>query len=160
MEGNVQDQKSVVNRLAALLVHIDYTPSSGLKRVWDTMKDETEELLKGRVAFFNVWKPFLKKWKSYLWPWVIPELQQMKTSLRWSWNIMNGQERFLYYDIRQNTSGNIFLGWNRSMWFIWRPMTFRLMDVYDLLDMRLQRSKFSSQQSATLKYRNTHNCFF
>ena len=61
MEGNVQDQKSVVNRLAALLVHIDYTPSSGLKRVWDVMKDETDELLKGRVAFFNVWKPFCEK---------------------------------------------------------------------------------------------------
>ena len=25
------------------------------------MKDETEELLKGRVAFFNVWKPFCRK---------------------------------------------------------------------------------------------------
>ena len=68
MEGNVQDEKSVVNRPAVLLVYSDYTPSYEPKRVQDIMKDETEELLKGRVAFFNVWKPFLKKWKSFLWP--------------------------------------------------------------------------------------------
>ncbi|MGA1549860.1 MAG: CmcJ/NvfI family oxidoreductase, partial [bacterium] len=30
-------------------------------RVRDIMKDEAEELLKGRVAFFNVWKPFCEK---------------------------------------------------------------------------------------------------
>jgi len=61
MEGNVQDEKSVVNRPAVLLVHSDYTHSSGPQRVRDIMKDEAEELLKGRVAFFNVWKPFCEK---------------------------------------------------------------------------------------------------
>ena len=61
MEGNVQDEKSVVNRPAVLLVYSDYTPSSGPKRVRDIMKDEAEELLKGRVAFFNAWKPLCEK---------------------------------------------------------------------------------------------------
>ena len=61
MEGNVQDKKSVVNRTAVLLVHSDYTPSSGPKRVRDIMKDEAEELLKGQVAFFNAWKPLSEK---------------------------------------------------------------------------------------------------
>ena len=32
MEGNVQDEKSVVNRPAVLLVYSDYTPSSGPKK--------------------------------------------------------------------------------------------------------------------------------
>jgi hypothetical protein len=32
MEGNVQEKKSVVNRPAVLLVHSDYTPSSGSQR--------------------------------------------------------------------------------------------------------------------------------
>ena len=45
MEGNVQDEKSVVNRPAVLLVHSDYTPSAGPKRVQDIMKDEAQELL-------------------------------------------------------------------------------------------------------------------
>ncbi|MGA1597798.1 MAG: CmcJ/NvfI family oxidoreductase [bacterium] len=57
MESNVQDEKSVVNRPAVLLVHSDYTPQSGPQRVRDILPEEADALLKNRVAFFNVWKP-------------------------------------------------------------------------------------------------------
>jgi len=50
-------QQTEVQRPAVLLVHSDYTPKSGPQRVRDVLPDESDELLKGRVAFYNVWKP-------------------------------------------------------------------------------------------------------
>lgn len=47
-------------RPAVLLVHSDYTPKSGPQRVRDVLPDEADDLLKGRVAFFNVWKPLFE----------------------------------------------------------------------------------------------------
>ncbi len=44
-------------RPAVQLVHSDYTPNSGPQRVRDHLGDEAEQLLKGRVAFYNLWKP-------------------------------------------------------------------------------------------------------
>jgi len=54
-------QQTVVQRPAVLLVHSDYTVSSGPQRVRDILPDECESLLKRRVAFFNVWKPLYRK---------------------------------------------------------------------------------------------------
>ena len=47
-------QQTESSRPAVLLVHSDYTPSSGVQRVKDILPGEAEELLKGRVAFYNV----------------------------------------------------------------------------------------------------------
>jgi hypothetical protein len=44
-------------RAPVMLVHCDYTAESGPLRVRQLLKDEAEELLSRRVAFFNVWKP-------------------------------------------------------------------------------------------------------
>ncbi len=49
-------QQTETSRPAVLLVHSDYTPKSGPQRVRDILPNEADELLKGRVAFFNVWK--------------------------------------------------------------------------------------------------------
>lgn len=49
-------QQTTVKRPAVMLVHSDYTPKSGVQRVRDIVPDDAEELLKGRVAFYNVWK--------------------------------------------------------------------------------------------------------
>ena len=49
-------QQTTVNRPAVLLVHSDYTVASGPQRVRDLLPEEAEELLQGRVAFYNVWK--------------------------------------------------------------------------------------------------------
>ena len=46
-----------VKRPAVQLVHCDYTPKSGPQRVCDILPDEAQDLMKGRVAFYNVWKP-------------------------------------------------------------------------------------------------------
>lgn len=53
-------QQTTTNRPAVLLVHSDYTPKSGPKRVRDLMGDEAAGLLAGRVAFYNVWKPLFE----------------------------------------------------------------------------------------------------
>ena len=50
------NQQSTVKRPAVMLVHSDYTPKSGVQRVHDVLPGEAENLLKGRVAFYNVWK--------------------------------------------------------------------------------------------------------
>lgn len=50
-------QQTTTSRPAVLLVHSDYTPKSGVQRVRDVVPDDAEDLLKGRVAFYNVWKP-------------------------------------------------------------------------------------------------------
>jgi hypothetical protein len=49
-------QQTTVKRPAVMLVHSDYTPKSGEQRVRDIVPGDAEELLKGRVAFYNVWK--------------------------------------------------------------------------------------------------------
>lgn len=54
-------QQTTVKRPAVLLVHSDYTPKSGQQRVRDILPDEADELLKGRVAFYNVWKPLFER---------------------------------------------------------------------------------------------------
>lgn len=51
------EQQSTLNRPAVMLVHSDYTVKSGPQRVRDLLPDEAEQLLKRRVAFYNVWKP-------------------------------------------------------------------------------------------------------
>ena len=54
-------QQTVVQRPAVLLVHSDYTVTSGPQRVRDILPDEADSLLKRRVAFFNVWKPLYRR---------------------------------------------------------------------------------------------------
>jgi hypothetical protein len=54
-------QQTEVQRPAVLLVHSDYTPRSGPQRVRDILPDEADELLKKRVAFYNVWKPLYRR---------------------------------------------------------------------------------------------------
>lgn len=49
-------QQTTTSRPAVMLVHSDYTPKSGIQRVQDILPDEADQLLKGRVAFYNVWK--------------------------------------------------------------------------------------------------------
>jgi len=51
------DQKNTSQRAPVMLVHCDYTSESGPLRVHQLLKDEAEDLLSRRVAFFNVWKP-------------------------------------------------------------------------------------------------------
>ena len=59
-EPNDLSKQSDMNRPAVLLVHGDYTVKSGPQRVKDILPDEADELLKGRVAFYNVWKPLFE----------------------------------------------------------------------------------------------------
>jgi hypothetical protein len=54
-------QQTTVQRPAVLLVHSDYTVASGPQRVRDLFPDEADQLLKKRVAFFNVWKPLYRR---------------------------------------------------------------------------------------------------
>jgi hypothetical protein len=54
-------QQTEVKRPAVLLVHSDYTIDSGPQRVRDIVPEQAEELLKSRVAFFNVWKPLYER---------------------------------------------------------------------------------------------------
>lgn len=50
-------QQTTVQRPAVLLVHSDYTVTSGPQRVRDLLPQEADALLSRRVAFYNVWKP-------------------------------------------------------------------------------------------------------
>jgi hypothetical protein len=54
-------QQTTVQRPAVLLVHSDYTVASGPQRVRDLLPSEAEQLLQGRVAFYNVWKPLYRR---------------------------------------------------------------------------------------------------
>ncbi|EHR69858.1 hypothetical protein BurJ1DRAFT_0985 [Burkholderiales bacterium JOSHI_001] len=54
-------QQTTVQRPAVMLVHSDYTPHSGPQRVRDIVPEDAEELLKHRVAFYNVWKPLYRR---------------------------------------------------------------------------------------------------
>jgi len=53
--------QTTVQRPAVLLVHSDYTVKSGPQRVRDIVPEDADELLKHRVAFFNVWKPLYRR---------------------------------------------------------------------------------------------------
>ncbi len=48
--------QTTTQRPAVLLVHADYTAKAAVQRVRDIVPDEADELLKGRIAFYNVWK--------------------------------------------------------------------------------------------------------
>lgn len=50
-------KQNTTNRSIPFAVHSDFTPRSGPQRVRDIMGDEAEDLLRRRVAFYNVWKP-------------------------------------------------------------------------------------------------------
>jgi hypothetical protein len=54
-------QQTVIQRPAVMLVHSDYTPKSGPQRVRDIVPADAEELLRRRVAFYNVWKPLYRR---------------------------------------------------------------------------------------------------
>lgn len=54
-------QQTEVQRPAVLLVHSDYTVASGPQRVRDIVPAEAEDLLRRRVAFYNVWKPLYRR---------------------------------------------------------------------------------------------------
>lgn len=53
----ITNEKNTSQRAPVSLVHCDYTHESGPTRVRQLFKDEAEDLLSRRVAFFNVWKP-------------------------------------------------------------------------------------------------------
>ncbi len=53
--------QTTVQRPAVLLVHSDYTVSSGPQRVRDIVPAEADALLQRRVAFYNVWKPLYRR---------------------------------------------------------------------------------------------------
>jgi hypothetical protein len=57
---NVQQQTAehtTTERAPVMIVHCDYTPTSGPLRVRQLMPNEADALLKRRVAFYNFWKP-------------------------------------------------------------------------------------------------------
>jgi hypothetical protein len=61
---NVQQQTaehSTTQRAPVMVVHCDYTPASGPMRVRQLVPDEADELLKRRVAFYNLWKPLKRR---------------------------------------------------------------------------------------------------
>lgn len=59
MSEDLKDQTDV-QRPTVQLAHSDYTPKSGPQRVREILPDDAEQLLKHRVAFFNVWKPLYR----------------------------------------------------------------------------------------------------
>jgi hypothetical protein len=59
MSEDLKDQTDV-QRPTVQLAHSDYTPKSGPQRVREILADEAEQLLKHRVAFYNVWKPLYR----------------------------------------------------------------------------------------------------
>ena len=54
-------EHSTVQRAPVMVVHCDYTPASGPMRVRQLVPEEADELLKRRVAFYNVWKPLKRR---------------------------------------------------------------------------------------------------
>lgn len=56
-ENQQTNEATTTQRAPVMLVHCDYTSNSAPTRVRQLLPDEAEELLKGRVAFFNFWKP-------------------------------------------------------------------------------------------------------
>lgn len=56
-EKKLTQENNTSQRAPVMLVHCDYTSESGPLRVQQLLGDEAPELLKRRVAFFNIWKP-------------------------------------------------------------------------------------------------------
>ncbi len=54
-------ETATTQRAPVMLVHCDYTAHSGPTRVRQLMGGEAEDLLRRRVAFYNVWKPLHRK---------------------------------------------------------------------------------------------------
>ena len=54
-------ETSTTQRAPVMLVHCDYPENSGPTRVRQLMGAEADTLLRGRVAFYNVWKPLHRK---------------------------------------------------------------------------------------------------
>jgi hypothetical protein len=54
-------ETTTTQRAPVMLVHCDYTSNSGPTRVRQVMGGEAEDLLRRRVAFYNVWKPLHRK---------------------------------------------------------------------------------------------------
>ena len=54
-------EHSTTQRAPVMVVHCDYTPASGPMRVRQLIPDEADELLKRRVAFYNLWKPLKRR---------------------------------------------------------------------------------------------------
>jgi len=50
-------EHSTTQRAPVMVVHCDYTPASGPMRVQQLIPQEADELLKRRIAFYNLWKP-------------------------------------------------------------------------------------------------------
>lgn len=59
--ANDLKQQTTVQRPAVQLVHCDYTVKSGPQRVRDVVPADADDLLKRRIAFFNVWKPLYRR---------------------------------------------------------------------------------------------------
>jgi hypothetical protein len=61
---NVQQQtaeRTTTQRAPVMIVHCDYTPTSGPLRVRQLVPDEADALLERRVAFYNFWKPLKRR---------------------------------------------------------------------------------------------------
>jgi hypothetical protein len=50
-------EHTTTKRAPVMIVHCDYTPSSGPLRVRQLVPNEADALLRRRVAFYNFWKP-------------------------------------------------------------------------------------------------------
>jgi hypothetical protein len=55
--AQTRSEYSTSRRAPVMNIHCDYTKNSGPLRVRQLLPDEADELLKGRVAFYNFWKP-------------------------------------------------------------------------------------------------------
>jgi len=56
-DAGISDRTPGQARQPASRVHVDQTVASGPQRVRDLMGEQAEELLKGRAAIINVWRP-------------------------------------------------------------------------------------------------------
>ena len=63
--GDVDDREARKIREPVLRVHNDYTEWSGPQRVRDLLPDEAEELLRGRFAIIQVWRPIRHPIESF-----------------------------------------------------------------------------------------------
>lgn len=55
--SDVVEETDTANALPVRLVHNDYTEKSAPQRVRELLPDRAEELLQGRYAFINLWRP-------------------------------------------------------------------------------------------------------
>jgi hypothetical protein len=54
-------EHSTTQRAPVMVVHCDYTPASGPMRVQQLIPEEADELLRRRIAFYNLWKPLKRR---------------------------------------------------------------------------------------------------